>query len=150
MAEIMLAPVVSGDLPLLEEWFKDAETAARLGGMLPLKEFLESIKDKEGRENWLAYEDETPVGYAALEPYADGTAVMAVLARPDMRRKGYGHRIVEAVLSEARQSGVRTVNGYIESDNTVCARTLAKAGFSQASGPDEDGFFTYTVELAGK
>ena len=151
MSDLMLAPVVSADLPLLEEWFKEAETAARLGGMLPLDEHVGlMVKGITGQDNWLAYDDETPVGYACLEAYADGSASLAILTRPDMRRKGYGRRIVETVLGEARQAGVKTINGYIESDNTACGRTLARAGFGMASGPDEDGFFTYTIELAGK
>jgi len=147
MDSLLLAPVVTGDLPLLEEWFKDAETAHRLGGMLPLPEHFNSVKAQEGQDNWLAYEDEMPVGFACLEAFADGTAAVAVLARPDMRRKGYGRRIVEAVISEARSAGVKTINGYIESDNAACGRTLARAGFSMTSGPDEDGFFTYSIEL---
>ena len=149
MAELMLAPVVTGDLPLMEEWFKDAETAKHLNGMVPLEAHFEMVKGLDSQVNWLAYEDETPVGFACLEYYADGSAAIAFMSRPDMRRRGYGTRVVLSTLAEARTAGMRAINAYVDSDNVACARTLAKAGFAVSSGPDEDGFFTYSIGLAG-
>lgn len=151
MDRLMLAPVVRADLALLVEWFKDAETAVRLGGMLPLDEQVEAmVKGIPGQENWLVYDDETPVGYACLETCADRSASVAVLVRPDMRKKGYGKAILDAVVEQALVAGVERINGYVESDNTACGRTLARAGFAMTAGPDEDGFFTYSIELGPK
>jgi len=149
MDDPVLAPLVRADLDLLREWFKDPETAARLGGMLPLEEWFENTKSLAGQANWLAYDGEAPVGHACLESYADGSASFALLVRPDLRRKGWGKRLAEAVIAHAKETGVTILNGYAEGDNAASIKLMESAGFRQTAGPDEDGFYTYSMELSG-
>jgi L-amino acid N-acyltransferase YncA len=147
VGEIEFAPLVESDLALLEEWFKDGETAARMPGMLPLPEWFAHARRLAGQANWLAYEDGSPVGFASLESYADGSASFSLLARPDMRRKGYGRGILDAIVAHSRKTGISWLNGYVENTNAASIKLMEKGGFAHTAGPDEDGFLTYSLEL---
>jgi L-amino acid N-acyltransferase YncA len=142
-----LAPLVDSDLSLLEEWFKDGETAARMPGMLPLPEWFAQARRLAGQATWLAYEDGSPVGFASLESYADGSASFSLMARPEMRRKGYGKGILDAIVAHSKVSGITWLNGYVENSNAAAIRLMEKGGFSNTAGPDEDGFLTYSLEV---
>ena len=56
MSEIVLRKLEEADWSLLEEWFEEAEFSRRLGGMLPLPQFLRYTRDSESAQAWLACE----------------------------------------------------------------------------------------------
>lgn len=51
---------------------------------------------------WVAEQDEEVVGVAGLERYGTAALLRSVAVRPDARGGGVGHRLVDAVLAQAR------------------------------------------------
>ena len=65
-----------------------------------------------------------------LEPYRDGLLLEALETRPDRRRKGYGERLILAVL--ARFSGVK-IYSHVGKRNVPSLRIHEKCGFRRIS-----------------
>ena len=75
---------------------------------------------------------ETLLGLACGWVVVDELHITAVAVDPSMRRSGYGHRLLQALLQRARQLGA--VHGTLEvaSDNVAALALYARAGFRTA------------------
>jgi len=143
VADLVLRPVAESDLRTLQRWFHDREIRKRLGGMMPLRAWLHHVTTHADRLAWMALEKGSAVGLIDLETCADGTATFAFLVAPRLRFRGYGKRLVRALRARPEVTGLTSVEGRVEPDNTAALRCLRAVGFAPRSlEPDEEGFLT--------
>lgn len=64
------------------------------------------VHDPDERVFQLLTEDEEVAGYAEYVPTDGALAIMHVVVRPQFGGRGYGTRLAEAALDEARDQGV--------------------------------------------
>jgi L-amino acid N-acyltransferase YncA len=143
MADIILKPLDESRLLMLAVWFWDREIRRRLGGMLPLRRWYNYVATAPGRYVWMAYEGEAAVGFADLELTSDETAAMALLVNPQLRRRGYGKRILQALVNRPETAALKTIEAGVEWDNVASLHCFTSAGFAiKDPKPDKDGIIT--------
>lgn len=148
MSEIVFAPLDESGLSTLEAWFEDAELRKRLGGMLPLPAWFERVRRQPGRMAWMTYDLGEPVGLVELESCPDGTAWLTFLVNPARRDRGYGHRILGAVLFRPEVRCLKRIRAVVQGDNPASLRCFYSVGFGvDCSEPDEEGFITLVYNL---
>lgn len=87
-------------------------------------------------ENFVATEDGTVTGWAAIGPgvdYSGGDAaseLYALYVRPDRIGTGTGRLLMEAVRRRAVELGFRRLRLWVLADNVRAQRFYARAGFS--------------------
>jgi len=141
MSEIVLTKIDVSNLSALETWFQDSELQTRLGGMLPLEQYLNLVHTTPNRETWMAYVKNTPVGLVDLEFYSDNTASISLLVNPELRNCGYGRKILNTALSQPEVATLKVIEAMTEADNAASLRCFKSIGFiEQFSEPDEEGF----------
>jgi RimJ/RimL family protein N-acetyltransferase len=136
-------------LPIAGPWFEDEQTQRWLGGpgwpALVLRLAADPPAEYRGRRvtgrfAWLARANQTPVGLAEIERYADATAGLALVVGPGFRGRGVGRRIIEAVLARPELAATEVIRAGIQPENTASVRCFTAAGFTaEADAPDEQG-----------
>jgi N-acetylglutamate synthase-like GNAT family acetyltransferase len=62
----------------------------------------------EGGRSFFALEESgRPVGFGGFELYGDDVLLRSVVVLPELRGRGYGRAVTEAVLAQARSAGAR-------------------------------------------
>lgn len=165
MERLSLQPFGWGDLPLVEPWFRDADTRRWLGGPRWPRQVLERSQRplteyrgarETGRYRWLAREGSRAIGYIDCGTYdhwttweggADGRGVvgtinvpsgaLAYVVAPRWRRQGYGTAMILAVMARPELTDVTLFGAGVEPGNAASVGCLRNAGF-QALDPEPD------------
>jgi ribosomal-protein-alanine N-acetyltransferase len=83
-----------------------------------------------GHHYLVASEDDGSVlGYAGLAVGQDEAWINNIAVRRDAQRRGIGRALLEALINEARRSGVRQVLLEVAADNVAGQRLYAGYGF---------------------
>jgi GNAT superfamily N-acetyltransferase len=93
---------------------------------------LEQVRERSGRNRLdVAYLDDTPVGCMTVRPPSDESPAVTVIARvlPRHRGRGWGTRLYEHGLAEARRLGAETVETIILASNVDGLRFALSHGF---------------------
>lgn len=141
MERLRLAPVDDAGRRLIEAWFEDPELARRLTP--PDAAWWLLQHGAPGVELWLAWQRQEAVGYVQGEPdeHDPTTFHFAFAVRPGLRGRGYGKRILQAMLEHPSLARYRRFVASVEHDNRASLRSLQALGFSlQSLEPDESGF----------
>jgi RimJ/RimL family protein N-acetyltransferase len=144
MGEIVLRPLAEADVSTLEAWLEDPDVRRRLGGALPVREWCEFVADEPDYYALMAWDRDSPVGFAAFEVYEDRWATMFHLVGLQFRNRGYGKAILRAVLALPEVERLEWVEASVEPDNEASIRCYRWAGFEQPSPePDQEGSLTF-------
>lgn len=95
---------------------------------------LAEVRERAGRYRLdVAYLDDTPVGCMTVRPPAADSPAVTVIARvlPAYRRRGFGTRLYEHGVAEARQLGTDVVETVILSSNVDGLRFAEARGFAE-------------------
>ena len=141
MTAFCLRPIAPADLPLVDQWFREAETRRWLGGPGWAKKGLKLVGPK--RHHLLGLLDEVPIGLTDVEIEDDRRASFAIAIDPARRRQGLGRLMTEAILTDARLDGVVQLYAGVETNNLASRRLLESCGFHQLGPEDTDGFVYY-------
>jgi diamine N-acetyltransferase len=103
-------------------------------------EKIQEEMDLPGNQFLLAYEDETPIGYAFLREAGPPMGVQGekpvelarIYLEEDVTGKGYGSRLMEACIELAIQSGYSILWLGVWEQNERAIRFYEKMGFNQA------------------
>jgi [ribosomal protein S18]-alanine N-acetyltransferase len=83
-----------------------------------------------GHHYLVATEDDgSVIGYGGLAVGQDEAWINNIAVRRDMQRRGIGRALLEALMTEARRSGVRQVLLEVAADNDAAQRLYAGYGF---------------------
>ena len=94
---------------------EDLETVARL------EELCFSIPWSKG----------SVVGYANFRMVADEGEIERVAVHPDFRRRGYGRKLMEAMVDYSRKKGVRDMTLDVRVNNEKAINLYESCGFSE-------------------
>lgn len=125
-------------LSILEEWFKDTEVLNRLNGIIPLQQWYNYVEQSSDYFAWIVLEQGVPVGQISVELYEDQTGAISILTKPQLRYKGYGTKMLQALLKRAELSSTEMIKVGIEIDNHASIKCFKKVGFVE-HGFDKDG-----------
>lgn len=94
------------------------------------------MREREGLPT-IVFDEGGVLGYGSLDPYAakDGyrfTVVNSVYVAEAARRRGIGHRLLEALVEEARARGFRTIVAKIADENDASLRLHERLGFVES------------------
>jgi RimJ/RimL family protein N-acetyltransferase len=129
-----------------ESWFTDAELRRRIER--PTALWFDYVRQTPGCFGWLIYEDGIVVGQVQLDSYADQTATLGLVVKPQLRGQGYGKRILRALLEREEVAQLLRLEATIEPDNTASLRCFESAGFrQQGTEPDAEGFLHFAYIL---
>ena len=114
---------------MLQSWFADAELARWVD--FPSRRWFDYTMGQPASYPCVAYEGEVPVGFVQYDTKPDGTASFLYYVRPDLRNRGYGRRILWAMLAAPELAGVDVVWCGVDPDNTASLHCLAAVGFTR-------------------
>ena len=133
-------------------------SAADLDGVLEIEEA--SFNNPTTRE-WYERELERPevcfiyilqtpesptAGFCAFWRVADQAHINNLAVRPDLRRRGLGSQLLEAVISEVQQLGADTLTLEVRRSNVAAQRLYLRAGFREEAV--RKSYYTQPVEDA--
>lgn len=91
---------------------------------------------------YMAWADRQAVGYAELayQPELAEVEIMRLLVAPQLRRRGLGHELVEALLAQVSPQLANTAYARIFPQNQPSAACFQKSGFVRVSADKEAEF----------
>jgi RimJ/RimL family protein N-acetyltransferase len=149
MGPIEFTPLSEDTLAVATPWFEDEQTQRWLGGpgwpALALRLAADPSAEHRGRRVtgrfvWLAHAGQTPIGLVDTELYGNATAGVALVVNPALRGRGFGRRIIQALLARSELEATEVVRAGIEPENAASVRCFTAAGFTaEADTPDDEG-----------
>jgi [ribosomal protein S18]-alanine N-acetyltransferase len=82
-----------------------------------------------GGFGFLAWQANTPVGFALARDLGGECEILTLGVLPACRRRGVGRRLLGAVLDRARRQSIPSIVLEVAADNAVARRLYAAAGF---------------------
>ncbi|MEO6015170.1 MAG: GNAT family protein [Devosia sp.] len=143
--EITLRPARARDIPLLDGWFRDAESRRWLGGPGWAKNGLKLTGGE--RHLPVGEADGTPFGLTDIEIEADNRASFAIIVDPTRRGEHLASGMTEAIVAMLASRSVAELYAGVEDGNLASRRLLEHCGFTLTKPTDADGFTYYSRDL---
>ena len=134
---------------VVEPWFEDADTILFLGDRAWIRRELQLLESaagagsgnetSEGRDAWIAFERNAPVGYIGVERYADRRAACVLVVDPNARRRGIARELLLCVWERPELAETEELFGGVALENAASRLCLASAGFSLSEEADAEG-----------
>lgn len=151
MTDLIFKPIEEEDLDLLASWFVDPDT--RRWVEPPTPQWFRYIHAGLENHAWILYDAGRPVGLVQLDIAADHTGYFAMVTNPAFRQRGYGRRMLQALIKMQHPGAMQRIVGTVEPENIGSIRCMLSPGFLQDSAqPDAEGFlrFSYPLERRSK
>ena len=93
---------------------------------------------------WGIFEGEDLIGFACARAAADSAEILNIAVHPSHTRKGMGRQLLEQLLGNLQQLGVREITLEVAQDNAAARALYARAGFNEVNkrknfyGPGRD------------
>lgn len=136
--------ITTDDLPILAEWFQDADTCQRLGGILPLDAWYSVVSKNPDYHIWMIRKVDETFGCLILE-IIDRVGHLAIIVNPELRGKGYGRRILVELFEQELAAKLDTIIANIWQGHIASQQCFLAAGFEPGTTADADGFVSYTI-----
>lgn len=145
----MIRALREEDIPLILNWYNwyIANSAATFETEeLSLEEFRNRVRMITETYPWIILEENgKPVGYAYLASFIpraayDWTSDLAIYLDPEERGKGYGRKLMEAILITAEKAGYVNVVSIVTKGNIPSEKLHEKYGFVKAGEIEEAGY----------
>lgn len=145
----MIRMIAEADIPLILKWYNwyiENDTATFETEPLSLTEFTGRVHRIREKYPWIILEEEgKPVGYAYLASFIpraayDWTCDLAIYLDPEQRSKGYGTKLIQAILEIARKAGYVTIVSNITLGNRASEHLHEKNGFVRKGIMEDVGY----------
>ena len=133
---LTFTPIDEEGLAIYGSWFSDDELRHRIEP--PTRRWFDYVRHTPGCFAWLVHEEDIPVALVQLDTDSGGNGSVALVVRPDLRRRGYGTRVLRALLQRPEVLALGCVEAEVEVDNLAGIRCAEAAGFVR-QGPEADG-----------
>ena len=147
--DIIVRKAVSDDIDGITEIYNDSVLNS-------IATFDTESKDIDEQRRWFEYHDQRhPIlvaeengkvsGWICLSEWCDrqaysDTAELSIYVHQDMRGRGIGRKLIEAVIHEARSIKLHVIIARIETSNKIIIHLLKIFGFKQIGVMKEVGF----------
>ena len=113
----------------LTEWHREIYQDPNIGGVHP-EDYFDKHLAKVGPDNlWVAVHNSNVVGLVGLMTQNDELEIEPLIVSKTHRSKGIGKSLIETVIAEARDKGVRYLNVSPVARNTNAIQFLYEQGF---------------------
>lgn len=145
----MIRAIRKEDIPLILNWYNwyiEHSEATFETDPLTFEEFTGRVEMITAKYPWIIYEEEgKAVGYAYLASFIpraayDWTCDLAIYLDPLERGKGYGAKLMSAILEIAEKAGYVNVVSIITKGNRASESLHEKYGFRRTGEIDEAGY----------
>ncbi len=157
-----LRPIRPEDEPLLNDMVKHSTPEdIRLRFFTPLKQLSHEAAARMSqidydREMALVAEAAADDGtgraiYGAVRIAADPDnefAEYGIMVRSDMKGKGLGFLLMQAILDYAHERGLKTVRGEVLRENTTMLQMCEQLGFARTPDPEDPRVIKVTIDVA--
>ena len=92
---------------------------------------LERILTLAGGFGYLAWQEDSPVGFMLARDLAGEVEVLSVGVLPQWRRRGVGRALIDAVVAKAERDGLGSIVLEVATENTAARALYAAFGFVQ-------------------
>jgi GNAT superfamily N-acetyltransferase len=113
----------------LTEWHREIYQDPTIGGEHPEDHFDKHLAKVGPDRLWVAVHDSQVVGLVGLIVEAEEAEIEPLIVSKPHRHKGIGKQLISAVVSEARNLGVRFLNVKPVARNIQAIKFLYKQGF---------------------
>jgi ribosomal protein S18 acetylase RimI-like enzyme len=122
---VSVRTITTGDLPLLKSFVDRAGDS-----LVSFRYFAKRPFTVIGNHlvTALLMEDGAPVGYGHLDPDA-GRVWLGIAIQEASRGKGYGKKMMDFLVSDARKKSIATLHLTVDMDNTTAIDLYKKFGF---------------------
>jgi acetyltransferase len=154
--ELVVRPVRPDDAPLLRAMLeRTSPEDLRLRFFASMRRVPEATLERLMRQGpgelalaAIDPEDGAFQGVVRIATDPEHRAEYAVLVRSDMKGKGLGWRLMEAIIAHARERGVRELHGLVLRDNRGMLQMCEELGFERRSSPDDPGLVEVGLALS--
>ena len=127
----------------LTEWHREIYDDPTIGGEHP-EDYFDKHLGRVGADNlWVAVTDSNVVGLIGLMVVNDETEIEPLIVSRVYRGKGVGKHLINRVIDEARQRGVRLLNIKPVARNAKTIKFLYEQGFKTL------GYIELFIDLTG-
>jgi [ribosomal protein S18]-alanine N-acetyltransferase len=95
-------------------------------------EALRRILALSGGFGFVAWEADTPVGFALARDLGNECEILSLGVLPEFRRGGVGRALLRAVIDQAARQGLPSIVLEVAADNAAARRLYGGAGFVAA------------------
>jgi RimJ/RimL family protein N-acetyltransferase len=127
-------------IPVVNSWYSDADSfhVEKL-----TEEFIHYVASNPHYDSFIISNGKELIGKVDFEIEKD-KAYIAIIIRPEFRRRGYGKKVIQSILSKYANTGIKQVVAGIFHTNEGSIRLFTSIGFIPMNGyPDEDGFINF-------
>ena len=130
MENVILRPIKLSDVDTMVELTNNSEVTRYIPDIINDRAILESwIRDlKPNSYEFIVELSKKTLGECSLE-IRDDTGEIGIMLFQEYWRMGYGTQIVERLIKEADEKGLRMVTAETAQKNTACIGLLEKLGF---------------------
>jgi GNAT superfamily N-acetyltransferase len=132
LREVVIRPASPSDRAELRVMYEGFEPRPASLGLPPASGLDRWLEGLNAAIHLVAVADGTVIGHGLLCAEGDSGEV-AVFVRQEFRVQGIGHRLLDALIDEARKQGLHRIWGITELDNVPMLRLAHAAGFLQDS-----------------
>ena len=130
----------------LYNWYIENSTATFETDTLLMDDFVQRVKRITTKYPWIILEEDGEVkGYAYLDAFHERTAYrfmcdVSIYIDHDARGRGYGSKLMEAILSLSEKDGYHKAISIVTSDNSASIHLHEKMGFRKFGQLDNCGY----------
>jgi RimJ/RimL family protein N-acetyltransferase len=148
MVKMNFVPMDEAGLQIWSSWFDDP--AIRRWLSPPSRDWLSYVQNEPGVYAWMVHDNRIPVGHLQVDIHEDGVGYLGFAVNPELRRQGYGKRMLVEFLGRPEIAQVSMIIGEVESGNVASTGCLRSVGFTQDNSSTEEGFVRYVINLPMK
>lgn len=140
-----LVPISSEHQPLLSNWLAgDVAGNKELSFYNDVSAWIKLL-DPNHRWGWIVSDDKKPVGFVDLEKdFLVGH--FSFYIAPEERGKGKSKELLNALIQNARNLGIKTLQAGVEGTNISSEKALESSGFVRTK-KDKDDYSIYELKI---
>lgn len=141
--DLRFVPLDEAGFLTYQSWFADDELRRRFE--YPTRIWFEYLSSPKAN-GWLIYQVDSPVGFVQLDITDELIGYFSVTVVAPLRNRGYGRRILRAMMAHPAAQAVRRFSAGVEMDHDACRHCLLAADFTpDSAAPDHEGFIYYSL-----
>lgn len=141
--ETRLVAFGAADPGVVVDWVRSPEEAVRWAGVVEFPAPAATLREWHADPDvvpFLLVVGGDPVAYGELWEDESEVELARLVVAPKLRGRGLGHRLVEALVTEAERRGFDEIWLRVVPDNEIAIRCYRAAGFTRTTPEEEAGF----------